>query len=80
MSDYYYKAKKVVDGMVTVRGYNLNEVNNSRSNLFIVYNRKKMKILHSQLKEKALKIDDRTFMSKFNNKMYKVYHFRWKPE
>lgn len=81
MNQYRYEATKLESGYVMVRDYNLNQCNNAKMDLVIVYKKKEMTIPHKDLKARAQKLSTRRFQSYFPGKPdYGVYHFKWIPD
>ena len=74
---YRYVATTIKNNHVMIRDYNLNDCYKGGYDLLIVYKNREMLVPHSQLKIRAIKLDNRTYPSKYN-RPYKVYHLRWK--
>ena len=82
MNKYYYICKKLFNGQVLVRDYNLNDCYKSKCDLVLTLEKSKSKMIipYSEIKS-AAKLIDITWLSKIKGqKPYRNYSFKWIPE
>lgn len=83
MKTQNYIAKKLKGGYIMVRDYNADYCYKSGCDLVVTYKGKNMTIKNVDLKNNALKLDNKTYQSNYQqskNQKYGVYHYRWIPD
>lgn len=73
-----YEAKKLFNGFASVRDYIVKEAIAKGEPLVIVYKRSRMTVPHDYLK--GWQMHATVFKSKFNDKSYTLYDFKYMPD